>query len=183
MLTQSSVEGEEAPEGFWSLPSNFGQPGLESRCPWATQVGRPGVSPRSGCRRLPLPSAWLRGPHRMTTRRPPDPVQAARPLPCYGATRPSRDLGDSSELPGRWISHPGVEGNDVTGDATSSSNTILSTGPGTPGSCCSCDASASGSTSGWSDGITTTDRTDGVGSGFGMGWLSGWQFVPLAQLN
>ena len=55
-----------------------------------------------------------------------------RPISCSSvaaATRPSRDLGDSSASPGRWMSRPGVQGNDVTGDETSSANTILPTGP------------------------------------------------------
>ena len=58
------------------------------------------------------------------------------------------------------MSRPGVQGNDVTGDAAGSSSVILSLGPYGPGSCCSGDAS------GWSgsDGITTTDRTGGAGS-------------------
>ena len=69
-----------------------------------------------------------------------------RPISCSSVSAaicPSRDLGDSSESHGRCISCPGVRGNDVTGDETSSSNTILSKGPDRPGSCCSCDASAS----------------------------------------
>ena len=78
------------------------------------------------------------------------------PISCSSvaaATRPSRDLGDSSESPGRRMSHPGVQGNDVTGDVAGSSSVILLLSPDGPGSC------GSGDASGWSgsDGITTTD--------------------------
>ena len=87
----------------------------------------------------------------------------SRPISCSNvaaATRPSRDLGDSSESPGRRMSHPGVQGNDVTGDVAGSSSVLRLLSPDGPGSC------GSGGASDWSgsDGITTTDWTGGSGS-------------------
>ena len=94
----------------------------------------PGLVPsprRPGERRLLLAS--LTGSERRGNS-----IKGAQPR---AATHPSRDLGDSSEPPGRRMSRPGVQGNDVTGDAAGSTSVILSLGPDGPGSCRSGDAS------------------------------------------
>ena len=78
-----------------------------------------------------------------------------RPISCSNvaaATRPSRDLGDSSESPGRRMSRPGVQGNDVTGDVAGSSSVIRLLSPEGPGSCGSSNAS------GWSGSNGITNR-------------------------
>ena len=70
-----------------------------------------------------------------------------RPISCSNVaapTRPSRDLGDSSVSPGRRMSRPGVQGNDVIKDATGPTSVIRSLDPKGPGPCCSGDAT------GWS---------------------------------
>ena len=72
---------------------------------------------------------------------------------------PCSVFGDSAS-PGRRMSRPGVRGNDVIGDATGPTSVIRSLDPGGPDSCCSGDTSGCSG----SEGITTTDRTDGVDS-------------------
>ena len=55
-----------------------------------------------------------------------------QPISCSSvaaATRPSRDLSDSSISCGSWISLPGVRGADGTGDGTRLTNTTLRSGP------------------------------------------------------
>ena len=50
-----------------------------------------------------------------------------RPISCSNvaaATGPSRDLGDSSASSWRRMSRPGVQGNDVIGDATGPTSVI-----------------------------------------------------------
>ena len=86
-----------------------------------------------------------------------------RPISCSSvaaATRPSLVLGDSSVPPASTMSWPGVWGNDVTGDAIGPTSVIRSLDPTGPNPCWSGDTSGCSG----SEGTTTTDRSDGVGS-------------------